>query len=87
MLRDSHMPRIRVGCLRKTLPLVAACSWQKQSFVESEMNLSPVNEFGLRALERSKANRNLGREESTPETLACYSTSTLGGALAVSKGS
>jgi hypothetical protein len=40
--------------------------------------------FGLRAWSRSKANRNLRREESTPETLACYSTSKLGGALAKS---
>jgi hypothetical protein len=43
--------------------------------------------FGLGALLRSKANSNLRREESTPETLACYSTSTLGGALVKSKGS
>jgi hypothetical protein len=42
---------------------------------------------GLGALLRSKANPNLGREEPTQETLACYSTSTLGGALAKSKGS
>ena len=42
---------------------------------------------GLRALERSKASRNLRREESTSETLACYSTFTLGRALAYCKGS
>ena len=43
--------------------------------------------FGLGALLRSKANSNLIREGSTSETLACYSTFTLDGALAFRKGS
>jgi hypothetical protein len=51
------------------------------------MNGCQENKPGLRALERSKASRNLRREGSAPETLACYSTFTLDGALARSKGS